>query len=318
MKRSWWRIAVVLVIGLWAASCRGCGPRTRLELEANGGFAYIPDRPNNKLEIVYLADLDVEGCKVDQLGTELAVIDGNIIEVQGGANPPGKKFSLNGVVVTFPDLESSSLSLTAVRGNRPDGGPADPANDGQWTDLKWVAGIGPDFSTSSRHPNWRNLPVVDGRMVLKGGEIRARPPSDPPARTGVFEFKNAASSKFKQAMTDTTSYVVDVPSNRVVMQLTRRLEPGADPGITQIVVEPRPGRPVQLKLIGLHDPNAASSVGLGDPISHYCAFYQLLDPVPSANEWLIPHFLGNPKVPPANAAGQPSPGPYCPGQWGPE
>lgn len=313
MRRWWWLIVVVVALVLWFAFCRGGGPRTRMEVESHGGFAYIPDRPNNRLEIVYLADLKVEGCEVDQLGTELQVVDGNIVEVLGGPNPADKKFSLNGAVVTFPDLESSALSLTAVRGNRPNGGPGNPNDATEWADLKWIAGIAPDFPMSSRNPNWRDLPVVDGRMVLKGGRMTATPPSDPVAQTGVFEFKDTASSRFTQALTDRTTYAVDVPSNRVVMQLT-----GADSNITRIVVEPRLGRPVQMKLIGLHTANTGTSLALGAPISHYCAFYQLLDPIPASTEWLIPHFAGNPKVPPANAAGQPSPGPYCPGQWGPE
>lgn len=316
MKRWWWLIALLILVALWYAFCRGRGPvqgTTRLEIESHGGFAYIPDRPNHRLEIVYLADLKVDGCEVDQLGTELQVVDGNIVEVLGGPTPADKKFSLNGAVVTFPDLEASNLSLAAVRGNRPNGGPANPGDPIEWEDLKWIAGIGPDFPTSSRNPNWRDLPVVDGRLVLKGGRITATPPTDLVAQAGVFEFKIAGSSKFTQAMTDRTNYTVAVPSSRVVMQLT-----GADSGITRIAVEPRPGRPVQLKLIGLHTGNTGATLPLGSPISHYCAFYQLLDPIPQSTDWLIPHFAGNPKLPPANAAGQPSPGPYCPGQWGPE
>jgi hypothetical protein len=311
MRRWWWLIVIVVAFVLWFAFCRGDGARTRMEIESHGGFAYIPDRPNNLLEIVYLGDLNVEGCEVDQVGTELQVVDGNIVEVVGADIPADKKFSLNGTVVTFPDLESSALTLTAVRGNRPNGGPGNPNDAAEWADLKWIAGIGPDFPKSSRNPNWKALPVVDGRMTLKGGQLTAAFPSDPAAQTGVFEFKDAASSKFTQAMTDRTYYTVDVPRNRVVMQLT-----GSK--ITRIVVEPRPDRPVQLKLIGLHTKNGGSGVALGAPISHYCAFYQLLDPIPPVAEWLIPHFAGNPTLPPDKAEGQPSPGPYCPGQWGPE
>ncbi|MGH9204133.1 MAG: hypothetical protein ACRD2A_23140, partial [Vicinamibacterales bacterium] len=63
LRRWWWLLVLVILIAVWAAYCRDGGdPRsgtTRLELESHGGFAYIPDRPNNRLEIVYLADLNV-------------------------------------------------------------------------------------------------------------------------------------------------------------------------------------------------------------------------------------------------------------------
>ena len=317
MRRWWWLIVIVVAFVLWFAFCRGenrLNGSTRLEIEAQGCFAYIPDRPNNRLEIVYLADLNVPDCEVDQIGTELMVDDGNIVEVVGGPTPADKIFKLDGAVVTFPDLESSNLPLTADRGNRPDGGPPDPANPANWTDLKWVAGIGQDFPQSTRNPNWRDLPVVDGRMVLKGGQVRAHQPSDMAARDGVFDFKRGATVAFTHAMTDRTDYTVQVPANRVVMQLT-----GADSGITQIVIErTAPGRPVRLELKGLHTANTGTELPVGAPIHHYCAFYQLLDPIPASTEWLIPHFAGNPKVAPADPKGSPSPGPFCPGQWGPE
>jgi hypothetical protein len=319
LVRRWWWLALILVvaIGVWWQWRPGGGsqlaPSSRLQLEAHGGFAYIPYRQDHRLEIAYLRDINVPGCNVDQLGTELMVIDGNILEVQGGPVPADRKFNLAGAVVTFPDLETSNLPLTATRGNRPSGRPANTKNPVEWEDLKWVAGIGQDFPNSSLNLKWRELPIIDGRLVLKGGRVVALHPSDVVATDGIFDFKKGTITAFSHAVTDRLLYAVDVPNDRVVMQLT-----SAASGITRIVVGPRnPGQPVQLKLHGLHSSSTSTTLPVGAPITDYCSFYQLLQPVPPQTEWLIPHFAGTTTAP-AAGVGLPSPGVYCPGMWGPE
>jgi hypothetical protein len=315
LRRCWWSIAFGVLAGL-ASACTPAGRdsgspgggATRLALESFGGFAYVHSPQDSRLEIAYLRDSNSPGCSVDQLGVELMVISGNIIEP---ANPPANRiFDMEGAVVTFPDLEASAGTLVATRGQRPNGPPGNPNNPADWHDLKWVAGISPDYPNSSLNPNWRD--TVDGRVVLTRGVIRGANPSDVVVKDAVFEFRRpSGTGTFRQAMTDTTMFEAQVPSDRIVMNLS-----GAKSGITRIVVTPvASGQPVQLKLMGRHVHGTPGALPLDAPISHFCAFYDLLQPRPAAADQLIPYFSGNPQVGAANRLGQPSPGPYCPGDW---
>ena len=66
-------------------------------IEVSGGFAYVPTPADNKLEIAYLKDTKVTGCDVDQLGTDLVVEEGTIVEPSPA--PPTRQFDLAGARV---------------------------------------------------------------------------------------------------------------------------------------------------------------------------------------------------------------------------
>lgn len=307
-------MALVFLAAVWSGSCGPSTPErsagtaagsTRLELEAYGGFAYVHNPQNNRLEIAFLKDTDVPGCNVDQQGVDLMVTSGNIIEPSPA--PDTKMWDVSASVLRFPDLEAGGGALVATRGPRPTGAPGNPANEADWHDLQWVAGIGQEYQNSTLNPDW--LSKVDGRLVLTRGVIRAASPSDVVARDAVFEFRRpSGTGSYSQSITDTTNFEVQVPSNQVVINLS------GPPG--RIVVVPiAPGQPVTLRLMARHAPQTSSALPFNGPVEHFCAFYQLLQPVPDASQQLIPYFVGNPKVPAAASAGQPSPGPFCPANW---
>jgi len=311
VRRWWWLVLIALLVIGWllyrpTAPTPRVTASTDLQIEIYGGFAYVPTRPDNRLEIAYLEDTNVPGCVVHQLGVDLMVVGGTIVEP---ANPPATKmFDLESAVVTFPDLESANLPLTANRGPRPGSPyhPANPNNPPEWEDLQWVPGISPDVPNSSLNPDWRTL--VDGRIVLRGGTIKGLLPSDVVVKDSIFEFRKGAAPVYSQAITDRTNYTVKVPSDRVTMLLSN-----AKSGVTRIVVTPAANQPVSLKLIGRHAAQTPGSLPPGTPIPDFCAFYQLLQPVPPPSDWLIPH-LASPAPGPGNL-GKPSPGPFCPGDW---
>ena len=300
---------LVAVTLTWTGCGRPTAPPTaagsaELQIIIHGGFAYVPTVTEQRVEVAYLKDTNVAGCQVDQLGTELVVDAGTIVEPNP---PPGTRtFNLASAVVTFPDLESANIPLNAGRGSRP-GPPYKPSTPNEWDDLKWVPGISPDFPSSSLNPEWRNL--VDGRVVLKGGRIKGLAPSQSAIRNAVFEFRKGGVAAYQHAITERTEYSVRVPSDRVVMHLS-----GAASGVTRIVVTPpAPGQPVVLRLNGQHSAQTPAELALGEPVTDFCAFYQLLQPVPPEPDWLIPHFMGDASIPSGGV--QPSPGPFCPGDW---
>ena len=309
---KWGLLALVIVLIVLYAFCRPSGPvsgpTTRLEFEAYGGFAYVPSPRDGTMEIAYLKDSTLPGCAVDQIGTDLMVIEGNIVDPK--EPPANRMFDVGGAVVKFPDLDESNETLVAKRGPRPVA-PFQPGNTSDvtlWEDLQWVPSVSSEYPNSSLHPDWRNM--VDGRVVLNRGRLVAAPPSDIVVQDALFEFKTPSGSKsFRQAITDTTRYVATVPRDRVVITLN-----GTNLKYSRIEVTPiAQGRPVKLKLIGRHSHGSPSDIPLDTPINHFCAFYALLQPVPPVSEQLIPHFFGNPGVAAANRDGQPSPGALCPG-----
>jgi hypothetical protein len=100
-----------------------------------------------------------------------------------------------------------------------------------------------------------------------------------------------------------------LPGDRIVINLAN-----ARSGITRIEVKPKAGRPVTLMLMGKHDYNAAELIHVGDTVTHYCAFYELMSPVPPMSERLLPVYIGDPTKP---LGGQPDPGAYCSGEFNP-
>ena len=106
-------------------------------------------------------------------------------------------------------------------------------------------------------------------------------------------------------MTDRTYFRADVPADRIVIHLT-----GATKSESQIIVRPvGPGRAVKLKLIGRHVHQTPPVLPVNAAVEHYCAFYQLLQPVPAAKDQSIPHLFSGPPITSTAAGGQPSPGP---------
>lgn len=309
--RRWWWLLLVLLIGVaWmlyrnppAVSQQAS---TELQIEVYGGFAFVPTPADRQLEIAYLKDTAVTDCTVKQLGTDLMVEEGTIVEP--ATPPPSKMFDLAGTVVKFPDLEAAKPPLNATRGNRPTSppfGPVDPDNPAHWEPLHWVPSLSAEHTTSSLNPRWREL--VNGRVVLHGGRIKGLHPSDVVVKGSLFEFRRGSTPVFRQAITDRLEYSVRVPSDRVVMLLD-----GPHP-TKKVVITSNPGRPVRLRLLGRHAKSTGGTLPVGAGIEHYCAFYQLMQPIPAPAEWLLPYYVGS--ATPANAAGQPSPGLFCPGDW---
>lgn len=302
-------------------------PMVVLELELYGGFAYLHQGGDAVVNVAYLRDNSGPGSEcasnpVDQLGVDLMVVSGTI--VQPATPPPNRMFEVSGTVVTFPGLASSTDPLSVTRSPRKEK-PVDPANDTHWYDLQWVAGIssgapGTEFPSAKLKSNWRN--IVDGYVELQHGLLQAAHPSDLVARDTIFEFRTrtqAAGSGFRQAMTDRTIFTAKVPTDRVAIDLKVHNAPSPTPAspVSRIEVVPTgPGRPVQLKLIGRHSHATPPALKVGEPVKHFCAFYALLERTPPITEaeQLLPYVY---QISARNRdnVGQPSPGPYCPGDW---
>jgi hypothetical protein len=309
MRISGRRMLSLAALGaaITSAACQSFCPSTPLEIEVYGGFAYVKSAQNHELDIAFLKSTNTASCNVTQLGVDLMVVSGNIIEP---ANPPASRmFDLGGAVVTVGDT-SPSNQLAAVRGGRPDPPyhPANPNNDADWEDLKWVPGTRSDYPNSTLNPNWPS--IVDGYIKLTNGRIVGAHPGDVVVKDSVFEFRKAnGTGSFTQAITDTTKYLARVRGNQVVLSLT-----GARSGINRIVVQSVDGAPIKLKLMGRHAAQTPATLALDDPIAHFCAFYELLTPVPPAAEQLIPHFKGVAAAQPSGSSGA-SPGLLCPGDY---
>jgi hypothetical protein len=323
IRTYWWTIMMLIVV--LGVGCRSKpNAKTDVDMLVYGGFAYVPS--GNTLEIAYMKPTDKDGCKVTPIGTELLVLDGDIVDAQPNAIPANKKFNLAGAVVTFPDMEKGTAAIAVrrpVRPALPPAQPADPANPAQWEDLVWVASTGDDFKNSNPiSPQWRNL--VDGRVVLTGGKLVGVHPDDGVVQASVWDFKHGytapitAPAVYRQALTDQTKYTVTLHKDQIVMNLT-----GSKAGWTRIVVKPStPGRTVKLKLSGLHAHETSSDLKVGEPMLDFCQFYQILQPIPVPDQQLIPYFMGDgssaaPPPPGTTPKTQPSPGLFCGGDINP-
>ena len=164
LRRWWWVLLLVILVGLlaWCRPWRqggqtseessGTDPKaqTNLEIEMYGGFAYVRPPEDNTLEVAYLRSWEEQPaagvaaapgdlCKVEQMGVDLMVYSGTIVEP--AVPPDTKTFQVAGTVVTFPALASSGKPLIAKRSARPTAppfGPDDHKDPAQWHDLKWV------------------------------------------------------------------------------------------------------------------------------------------------------------------------------------
>ena len=302
-------LVVVLGFAVSAAACQSCfkanpptgvQATTPLTILIKGGFKYVHTPADHQIEIAFLKDAPLP-CDVKQLGLELTVQDGEIVVP---ATPPADMtFNPAGAVITFGD--NAAEPLTVARGARPAAPfhPGNPDADTDWEDLQWVPSLAPSYPSNPLNPNWRDL--VDGRVVLTHGKLVGAKPSDDVAFKGQFQFKRASdATTFTQSLTDRTLYTGQMPGDRVIINLAH-----AKSGISRIEIKPVAGRPVKLLLIGNHK---AGTVHVGDVIKDYCAFYELMSPVPPMSERLLPVYIGDPSKP---LAGQPTPGAYCPGEF---
>lgn len=311
---KWWRrVSMLLLVAVGFSFCNKnvAQPTTALELEIAGGFAYVLAPPaDRKVEVAYLRSIDAPGCSVPQIGTALNVIAGTIVEPAN--NPAGNTtFDVGGAVITIDNTQPPTGAIAPPLGPHPPNPnrPQPHTDPAKWNDLKWVPNVSPDHASSTLNPGWRSM--VDGRMVLIGGTLTGFEPSKIGARDAMWEFRNPdGDPPYQQAITDRTLYRARVNGNTVALTLG-----GARSGVTHIVVKPStPGQPVQLQLLGKHDPNAPP-LTVGDPIHHFCAFYQLMQPVPAAGKQYLPFYLGDPASPQQIGGGRGSPGFYCPGDF---
>ena len=140
----------------------------------------------------------------------------------------------------------------------------------------------------------------------------ASTPSDGAAVLGTWEFKKASdpSKIYEQSLTDRVKYSARLKGKQIVINLN-----GATRGLKKIVIEPVGNRPVSLILLGKHPAQPPGAVHSGASIDHFCAFYQLLLPVPADGDQFKPTFNGVPAASTIPSTGAPSPGVYCPGDW---
>jgi hypothetical protein len=290
-------------------------------LTAHGGFAYVYDPQKKMVEIAFMKSVNQDGCKVDQVGVELKIDEGKILEPLGHS----PTFDVSQSVITFEAATNSGVTL--IGSGRPAAPfhPADVTNDDHWKDVKWVPDTGYSATTGEARPplvsDWRTS-KVNGRMVLTQGIMQAGKPSDGAALLGTWKFHKESDPSgtdgkaFEQSISDRMHYRVTLSGKKVVINLSGGPVP-------KIIVKPSEKRgTVGLMLIAKHPPQTPVVFNVGDPIRHFCAFYTLLQNPPPAAERLIPYYNGIPStstvaqnIVGAAAGGSPTPGAYCPGDW---
>jgi hypothetical protein len=309
-----------------------------LTIETNGGFAYVsPNAGDNHLNIAYLnswkheANLDTDpelevACDVEQIGTELKLIVGDIVAHEPSTKPvpPTREFNLDKAIVRFPAVEAANQPLTMVRDKftDPPTEPANPDDPKEWKkNLKWIPSIkeyhAGNVSSTTIRPDWPD--VVNGRMELRGGEIVATTPAIPIYKKAHLDFRQRGVSKHKVSATDKSIYTIKIPISDLPGGNLEITLSNATSGFTKLVIKPQ-GNKVELQLTGLHA-MGAPDLNDGDPLRDFCAFYQLLQPMPDAKDFLVPHFmkatLAASTAPNTNALpyGKPSPGIFCVPDW---
>jgi hypothetical protein len=332
----WWHLRATAPIGTTVSS-------TKLEIQIEGGFAFVAPTTGNKLEIAYLNDWvlrkDTNGngvmdptepavfddlnnngvrdanesdtCNVDQMGTHLIVDRGSVDTSLGATVVAGQPQDIDKAVIRFPALETANIPLTIDKGTTwppapaTPGTPAAPANPDNEADWKDMVPTLRSYHGGTINPSWQTM--VNGRMVLPGGNIKATIPSNSVFKKAHFEFKANNALKFKAAMTDRMIYTVDVPGPTVELQVT-----GATSGLTKLVLKPQ-GNRVVLILRGRHN---MSVPGDQAPLKDFCSFYQLLQPMPDPKDFLTPVYIAaTPATPPPPGSQKPSPGFFCNGDW---
>ena len=323
------KLLVVVAFAAVSTACsQGCPPKatptTRLEIEISGGFGYVPTPSDRTLAIAYLNDVivtedtdgnpstpDVEVCNVDQIGTELMVLRGDIIDFQGtGPLPETRIFDLDKAQVSFPKLASANIPLNYTRRTwKPN--PLKPASktDSSWKDLQYVPRIADHAGLTDRtiKQQWRSHPNVNGFVTLRGGTLEGAIPTDPTAGRAEFEYKVGGVSQGVVASTDKTIYRVDVPADQVEILFT-----GAAKGYKRLVLKPTsPTEAVRLRLRGLHAMDTPASMKDGDELKDFCAFHTLLEPPVASSQYVRIYYRAPPLSPSGDA--MPTPGYYCDG-----
>ncbi len=328
VRKAMYVIGISVVVGLAAWYWWPRGPKTTVNIAFSGGFAYVsPSGSDNHLNVAYLKDwrheedtngdgVDEVVCDVKQMGTELKLIVGDIVdwEPKTLALPLSREFSLDKATVRFPAIEAANQALTIDRDDwtKPPAGPVDPDKPEHWKNLKWVPSIKEFHAQTTIDPNWPTL--VNGRVELRGGEITATTPSLPIFKKAKFDFKQGGVSKHNVSLTDNTIYEIRVPTAGLPGGNLEIVLTGATSGFTKLVIKPQ-GNRVELTVKGEHDMTPIP--GSGSPLKDFCTFYQLLQPRPPAKEWIVPHYIAATTVPGQNVTGpgNPSPGFFCAGDW---
>ena len=281
---------------------------TELQFELRGGFAYVHTPPDNMVEVAFLKDTNVDGCYVPQPGTSLNVIRGEIESVEPSSlGTTTKSFDVKGATITLPTPEATGgpISNKPVHPPAPNH-PADTNSEADWADSKWLPYVSPDYPTSSLNPNWKTM--IDGRLVLKGGRFNGASPSKVLARDLMWEWRNdAVDTPYQQSISDTAVYKAHFKGGTITITVNN-----AASTLTKLVVRPLiVGDPVILQLEGKHD-MSDPPIQPGEKIKHFCAFYQLMQPIPPLNKQYLPYLIGEiGATGPSTGSG--SPGYYCPG-----
>lgn len=337
-----WVAAGLLALGLigyvnwpWGG---GTVAVTKLEIEMEGGFAYIPTKGNDRhFDVAWLGlaqvredsnndgkidesatSADAIACQVPSIGTELMVLRGTIASATPASTalPETYTFTMpNRVEISFPDLEKANIPLTIERtaGKPNPPKPVDPWPATGWTNARYVPSHVERHPASGTDPGARLDPnwdkKVNGRMTLRGGWVGGMMPSDPTAQETDFTFKQGTAADEKFAITDRVLYKVSVPSATVEVKFNN-----GPLGLTNLVLTPPPGgKPIRLRLRGLHEMNGPISFMDGHELHDSCAFYALVKdrPLKAAN-W-VKMFFNAPTFTPGTQ--QPSPGYFCGGDW---
>ena len=171
---------------------------TKLIIEITGGFAYVPEVSSRTLNIAYLNDVEIKEtvagveriiCQVDEIGTELSVLRGNIVDPPLSQVPPNRTFNLDKAVVKIPALNTINTALIYNRPAFPPS-PAKPTNANHWKNLQYVPSLKDHHPNSGIRPTWRN--EVNGRVELRGGTLEATVPTDPSIREGAISSSRRA------------------------------------------------------------------------------------------------------------------------------
>jgi hypothetical protein len=290
--------------------------------------------PNFTVEAGFMKSIDERstgGCYVTQLGVDLMIDDG---QITSPANWP-TTFEVTDKIVTFDGAATGAVSMAGVLethlkatnatvtaasmsgvSTQGPGGkqvPSPLASDGDWRDLFWVPHTRLNYWDRPIDPLWRTN-AVTGRAVLGGGVLSAGIPSDGAAVTGIWEFRRMSDNfTYKQSITDRLHYRTSMSGTAITINLQ-----DAAGTVTKVVVQPIDNRKtVGLILVGRHA--SQMPINIGDPLEHFCTFYQLLkkESRPTTPEQLVPYFLGIPGAVSGTSGmtGQPTPGYYCPGDW---
>jgi hypothetical protein len=278
-----------------------------LDMTILGGFTYLHSSGLKTFDIVYLNQVNNGSCQVPKTTVTLKVLDGTITPPL--PPPATNAINLDGAVVTFETPSTGSASGNGPGPLQVNDKPANPDDPDQWADLKFVPNVFQRFPNNPLDPDWQNLAVVNGRVVLSSGTLKAAKPTDPGAVKVTWDFKkrNASGSPvFSQAITNATKYSTTLHATSLTITLTR----GAS--VKPYVVTPN-NHHVQLSLSGEHD-GSPDSLQAGAPVEDFCGYYEILKPPPAVADRLLPHSTTSISAP--NGPTQPVPGPLCGGDYG--